>query len=469
MVYPILVGEKLLIELASVEALYHRAGFTSAAKTVLSGDSTSTTTSNTTLPLSARVTLTTALRGNNVKQEEGNGAFAVITILNLTDLKNGAVVSDESAFIAALISTTQSIFDVLSVPSAARENALIIPSSPRAARDAFTSLNSFLCCENEKTMLLRTSCTAAASLAGKNATISHHHHTFRSTSLPPPPIASTSVTLSELELFLFPPGEEHSRSVGRLIAFALYGPLREGKLWAGRGGSRALTRLELCAEIDAIERHDALRGESTLGDVESVLRVARADGRYELPRMSLPQMRAFLRDIPRDTDTGAADFHDIQRLVLSARARRVRDLGLLFPHEPSLEEARVSFMPRAPLLGRASLSANAAEAQKAVTAQFHSSDVWKKTSDVSHRRHHAGLLNSKSQSIAALAEANSATMIPALLSNILLLRHDEVGGGGTAHRSEWKNDAPFGLGKGRGTYVPGSVARGVGGLHTKLR
>ena len=466
MVYPILVCTPLLIELASVEALFHRAGFSSNA-TVLS-DSIA-------LPPSILATLSSTLRGNSVsdmKQDDG-APFAVITITSLADFYTGVVVSDENAIIRALTSAAQSTLEILSVPSAAREDALIIPSSPRAARDAHTLLNAVFFRDSEKTILLRTSCTAAsmaATLASSSTKMNGNVGMTRSRRTLPPPPAKSSVSISDHELFLFPTGEEHSRSVGRLIAFALYGPLRDGNLWAGRGGSRALTRQELCAEIDAIERHDALEaytGESMLGDVDAVLRVARADGRVELPRMSLPQIRALLRDIPRDAASGEADFHDIQRLVLAARARRVRDLGLLFPHEPSTEEARVSFMPRAPLLGRATLSANVAATAELLHGppMSHSHDVWKKSSEVAHRRHHAGLLNSKSQSIAALAEANSATMIPALLANILLLRHDVPG-----HRvgGDWRNDAPYGLSRGKGTYVPGSVARGVG-LHTKLR
>lgn len=384
-------------------------------------------------------------------------------------MRSGVLVSDEGAVVTALCAAALEIYKLLQ----AQAETLVVPTSARAARSANAILKALSAREDAGTMQLRTSCTAAsmaasASMGGGSRTNSNTRNSFslsRGHTLPAP--ATPAVALADLERFLFPPGEQHSRSVGRLVAFALFGPLRAGQLWSGRGGTRALTRPELNAEIDAIERHDALRaytGDSVLGDIDAVLRVARADGRYEFPRMSLPQVRAMLRDIPRDA-VGDADFHDIQLLVFGARAKRVHDLGLLFPPKPTGEEARVSFMPRAPLLGHNALSAGAEAA--AAMAQLrsrigppmaHASDVWKKVSDIDRRRHHDGLLNAKSQSIAPIADANSAGMIPALHSNILLLRHDVPGHyvGGA-----WNNDVHS---KGRGSFVPGSISRNVG-LH----
>lgn len=45
---------------------------------------------------------------------------------------------------------------------------------------------------------------------------------------------SSKVSAEELLRFVFPEALQHPQSSGRLIVFALYGPLKDGKLRAGQ-------------------------------------------------------------------------------------------------------------------------------------------------------------------------------------------------------------------------------------------
>lgn len=71
--------------------------------------------------------------------------------------------------------------------------------------------------------------------------------------------AHDAVLLDELYSFVFPPGQRHPRSTGRLILYALHGPLSvDGRLLGGRGVGRVLTDREINAMIADIEREDVL-------------------------------------------------------------------------------------------------------------------------------------------------------------------------------------------------------------------
>ena len=79
-------------------------------------------------------------------------------------------------------------------------------------------------------------------------------------------------------------------------------------------------------------------------------------------------------------------------------------------------------------------------------------DVWAKQSDVERARFRADLLNNRSLAIAAIGDASSSAIIPALSANITLLCDDAPRAGAGAFVLE----SAFALSKGRGTYVPGA-------------
>lgn len=178
--------------------------------------------------------------------------------------------------------------------------------------------------------------------------------------------AHEAVDIDVLKAFLFPPGELHPCSTGRLVLVALYGPLtRDGRLAGGRGAGRPLTAREVAVLVDGVEREDALAvfagtgvgagaGDATSGDAASsgsggsssggpkrlgssasrAALLADAGGALEaelrrvappLPSMTLPQLDALLADLPRDA-AGRLSFHDLQARVLQARERRVEAL-----------------------------------------------------------------------------------------------------------------------------------------------
>jgi hypothetical protein len=480
--YPVVLSAPLLSELKSVEALFRRAGFTTSAAVP-----------GTSLPASAHSALCSVLRAKSradaavADADAAAGAaatdFVVLPVTSHADIPSGVVTTDEAAVVAALRAAAREACDFLGVAAALCASALVTPASLSAAREASLLLAAYAAREDAGMAALRASCSSAAAQTARLSRAGAGASRLPATATPsptpwiaPPPSArgDARVDVDALCRFVFPPGEHHSRSVGRLVVYSLYGPLRDGQLWGGRGARRALTPREVATEVDTVERADALAaaaaGAAARGAALSeagaaaVLAAARQDGRYELPRMSEPQVRALLAELPRDAASGDVSFHDVQGLVLAARARRVRDLQRLFPPKMPAAEARVSIAPRAPLLGRGTLAAAAAAAAAAAPAPapdtvpfFHAKDVWRKQSDVAMRRTRVDLLNTKSQHIAAVADASSAALIPALLSNILLLREDIRGPADT-----WARAAPFTLGKDRGTRVPGSITRGVG-------
>lgn len=417
---PLVVDAPLHARVPDVLALLHRRGF-------------STSSAPSPIPPHIAPALVLALRGGSLAggTPDPSEHALLITVDGLIDMRRGVREPAPESLNALNVACTE-IVALLAVPPDAASSALVPPVSLSAARSS--------------TRLLMP---ATDGFAAARATTAAR-------------AGSAKVDIDELLTFLFPEAEQHSRSVGRLITVALYGPLRDGKLYGGRACARALTPRELDAEIDTIERDDVLAvfsGGGVLGDIDDVLRTARAYGDVELPRMSKAQVVALL-DAARDDD-GSIRFHDLQKLVLDLRAARVRDMGSLFPpRKSSAASTTAAFVPRAPLLGRGTLPCSAAATLKPPPRKS-ALAVWEKSSDVARARYKVDLLNTHSTSIATIQDANSATMIPALLSNILLMRPDSV--------SSWRTDAPFAHSRGSsssdvllpGTRVPGSVSAGA--------
>lgn len=141
------------------------------------------------------------------------------------------------------------------------------------------------------------------------------------------------VDMDTLFDFVFPPGQQHPSSTGRLLLAALHGPLTlDGRLTGGKQNSRPLTETEINAMIEELERDDILAvytAGSVMGDLNQVLVDVRAASRG-YPNLSRRQAEAMLVDLPRDSH-GRCSFHDIQKRVLGARLQRVEDMRQMFP------------------------------------------------------------------------------------------------------------------------------------------
>jgi len=179
----------------------------------------------------------------------------------------------------------------------------------------------------------------------------------------PPTDKSHLVDMDALMDWVFPHGQQFPRSTGRLVLFALHGPLAGGTLLTGsRGASRALTESELLAMIAEVERDDMLAvytAGSVAGDVAQVLTDVRAASRG-LPRMSRAQVAALLADLPRDS-RGRCSFHDVQKRVLGARLQRVEDLRVMFAAVATSDRERglaasMRFCAPQPAFGRGRLA-----------------------------------------------------------------------------------------------------------------
>lgn len=184
-----------------------------------------------------------------------------------------------------------------------------------------------------------------------------------------------SVDVDALFEWLFPPGAAHPHAAGRLILWALHGPLGpSGALEGGpRGARRPLRAAELAAMIRVVEDEDAAavhallgrggarvtaaptRGDARGGRVlpwerafgpppvdhaaalASALRTAPGGSAgglaAELPRITRGAVDALLADLPRD-GRGRVRFADAQARVLAARCERVGRLGAAPPALP---------------------------------------------------------------------------------------------------------------------------------------
>jgi len=181
----------------------------------------------------------------------------------------------------------------------------------------------------------------------------------------PRPTTNDAVDVDLLRAFVFPAGQLHPRSSGRLLLVALYGPLtHDGQLPGGRGVGRPLSQREVNAMIDDAERGDVLSvftGGSVLCDTAAVETEVRSASIRRLPDITLPQLDAMLVDLPRDA-SGRLSFHDLQARVLAARQSRVKAMGEQYPKvvaegaAAAAEIARRSFRPAEAPLGRGRVS-----------------------------------------------------------------------------------------------------------------
>ena len=152
--------------------------------------------------------------------------------------------------------------------------------------------------------------------------------------IPPTLGKSYLVDMDILYDFLFPPQHQHSMSTGRLILFALYGPLNaDGKITGGLHHSRTLTESEIETMVKELEQDDMLAvytSGSVKGDIKEVLIDVQAASRG-YPRMTRTQIEQMIADLPRDS-RGRCSFHDIQKRVLGSRLQRIEDMRKMFPN-----------------------------------------------------------------------------------------------------------------------------------------
>jgi len=285
--------------------------------------------------------------------------------------------------------------------------------------------------------------------------------------------AGAAVDEEELFRFVFPHQQNHPRSTGRLIAFALHGPLRDGALAGGAQGRRLLTPRELNTLIDCIEAEDsraAFAGGSALG---APLPRSCAT---PLPNISRAQLARLLAPLPRVGAGGAQQlpFAALQAAVLAAREARVADLRKLFPAPPSAAAAGARLLPAPALLGRGVLE-GAVEAsaaplratREAAAPGGGARDVWRKRTEIVRRREEVGLLHTRLTQVAHVWATGTSVLIPALLANVSLVRpaaarldggaRPGVDAAADVHtRPGWEAAAPFALARSTGSRVPGA-------------
>jgi hypothetical protein len=305
------------------------------------------------------------------------------------------------------------------------------------------------------------------------------------------------VDLDVLFDFVFPAGQQHPRSTGRLLLFALHGPLtRDGRLTGGRRNGRPLTESEVTTMVWELERDDVLAvytAGSVLGDVGAVLTAVAASatggGQVSYPRMSRAQVEAMLADLPRDS-RGRCSFHDIQRRVLGARLQRVADMRQAYPPiaaSAADKAAEVLKIAPAPIpYGRGKLADSmavaaatgrlpgarpsmataragtmtAAAAAAALTGGRASVklvgglDVRVKTGVVEAFRVGESLLHRNTFMIAGVADAGNSRMAPTLAANTKIIRGDIPGA-----LDRFDKLTPFRHAPAAGTRVPGSITR----------
>ena len=281
------------------------------------------------------------------------------------------------------------------------------------------------------------------------------------------------VSLEEVLGFVFPPGAVHPRSMGRLVLYALQGPLREGRLVGGRLAlARALSEREVDTEIDALEEEDVLAaftGGSVLGgSVEPVLRSVRLDGAAHMPRMSVQQVEGLLAPVvaaaaaaarAADAERGGGggggasssgsassssaplypraallSFHGLQAAVLRARALRVADLRRAFPPAILASQAPARLLPAPPVLGRNVLAPGLAGSTAPLAALVgatrrgpaNSGECWEKQSVIARARKVDMLLHTRLQQVARECgppPRARALLLPTPLPHTHILHH----------------------------------------------
>jgi hypothetical protein len=302
------------------------------------------------------------------------------------------------------------------------------------------------------------------------------------------------VDMDGLGDFVFPVGQQHPDSTGRLLLFALYGPLTpSGQLTGGKRGGRGLTEPELTSMIRNLEREDLLAvytGGSVFGDVEGVLVDVSAPTRG-YPRMSREQVNGMLADLPRDS-RGRCSFHDIQKRVLGSRLQRISDLRTMYPSLTKKTEANETLRIQAPppAFGRGTLTQKmslaygrattmgarsqsvpharapgarppgpggpvpSATATLMATTAVGGLDVRVKVGDVAFTRLQEALLHRNAFQIAVLGDAVSPSTMAAVAANTKIVRADLPGA-----LDGFDRTSLFALNPGKGTNVPGSLPR----------
>jgi nucleoside diphosphate kinase len=137
---------------------------------------------------------------------------------------------------------------------------------------------------------------------------------------------SAAMGLGQLLDFLFPAHLQHPTSAGRLFVFGLYGPLdAKSRLRSGEKGLHVVTDRELTTMSARMEREDilAVYGMCSLSQEEEEEVVRQVDHLLKwFPQYTPRDVEALFAALPRDAD-GSMSFHDMQRVVLRERLRRV--------------------------------------------------------------------------------------------------------------------------------------------------
>ncbi|KAG7398618.1 hypothetical protein PHYBOEH_010773 [Phytophthora boehmeriae] len=132
--------------------------------------------------------------------------------------------------------------------------------------------------------------------------------------------------LEQLLNFLFPKHLQHPNSAGRLFVFGLYGPLdAHSRLRSGEKGLHVVTDRELTTMSSRMEREDilAVYGMCSLSQEEEEEVVRQVDRLLkQYPQYTPRDIEALFSPLLRDAD-GKMNFHDMQRVVMKERLRRV--------------------------------------------------------------------------------------------------------------------------------------------------
>ena len=146
----------------------------------------------------------------------------------------------------------------------------------------------------------------------------------------PPAKKSEWVSLDGILNFCFPPGEWHPASTGRLAVFGNYGPLADdGNLRCGIRGDHIVSDVELKAMIEEMQREDILNvyiGNQRLQREEQEEILIQADEElHKVPQKSPEEIRKMFRHL-KTNKKGQYSFHDLQRVILNERVKRVKKL-----------------------------------------------------------------------------------------------------------------------------------------------
>lgn len=146
----------------------------------------------------------------------------------------------------------------------------------------------------------------------------------------PPAKKSEWVSLDGILNFCFPPGEWHPASTGRLAVFGNYGPLAsDGNLRCGMRGDHIVSDVELKAMIEEMQREDILNvyiGKQRLQreDQEEIL-IQADEELHKVPQKSPEEIRNMFKHL-KTNKKGQYSFHDLQRVILQERIKRVKKL-----------------------------------------------------------------------------------------------------------------------------------------------